>query len=83
MSILRPQCSHCIYWVSEDTGDVSKSGHCHRNPPSVYINPQTGHVIQKFPTTEHRHWCGEWNDDESVIQGMMSRTTGKAAAVAD
>jgi len=80
MSILRPQCSHCIYWVHGDQRDTGSSGHCHRYPPGIYVNPQTGTVIQKFPTTEHRHWCGEWNDDEKVLKDMMSRTTAKMAS---
>ena len=80
MSILRPQCSHCIFWVSEDTGDVSKSGHCHRYPPSVYMNQQNGVVGQKFPTTEHRHWCGEWCDDHGRLKDMVARTTARAAS---
>lgn len=80
MGILRPQCSHCIYWVTEATGDVSKSGHCHRYPPGIYVNPASGTVIQKFPTTEHRHWCGEWNNDENVLDEMLSRTAAKSAS---
>ena len=82
MSILRPQCSHCIYWVSEDTSDIAKSGHCHRYPPAVHVHPQSGMAIQRFPTTEHRHWCGEWNNDQGVLKAMLARTAAKSASQA-
>ena len=71
---LRPNCSHCVYWVSDHTGNPPTAGHCHRYPPGVYINPQTGTVVQKFPTTDHHHWCGEWSDDEQRLAEAAKRT---------
>ena len=67
MRHLRPLCSHCIYWVADNTANPPTMGHCHRNPPGIYINPQSGTVVQKFPSTDHHQWCGEWNGDESQL----------------
>jgi len=67
MRHLRPLCSSCIYWVPEHTADPPRVGHCHRYPPGIYVNPQTGTVVQKFPTSDHNHWCGEWDGDESRL----------------
>lgn len=67
MRHLRPSCSACIYWVVDKTATTPTSGHCHRYPPGIYINPQSGVIVQKFPTTDHHHWCGEWNDDDSRL----------------
>ncbi|NRG18930.1 hypothetical protein HPQ64_14650 [Rhizobiales bacterium] len=71
MKKLRPTCSHCIYWTEDHTADPATAGHCHRYPPGIYINPQSGVVVQKFPTTDHHHWCGEWNgDDTRLVQAL-------------
>jgi hypothetical protein len=65
MHHLRPNCSHCIYWAVDNTANPPTAGHCHRYPPGVTINPKTGIVLQKFPTTDRHHWCGEWSGDDS------------------
>jgi hypothetical protein len=67
MRHLRPLCSSCVYWVAEHTAKPPSIGRCHRYPPGIYVNPQTGTVVQKFPSTEYHHWCGEWNADESRL----------------
>lgn len=72
---LRPLCAHCIYWKAEGAGRTASAGHCHRYPPGVYVNPQTGTVVQKFPTTDHHHWCGEWDGDESRFTEAVRKST--------
>ena len=67
MRHLRPLCSHCVYWIADKTANPPTAGHCHRFPPGIYVNPQTGTVIQKFPTTDHHHWCGEWDGDDTKL----------------
>ncbi len=71
---IRPTCSHCMYWSHEGSKEVATVGHCHRYPPGIHVNPQTGTVIQKFPTTEKHHWCGEWSDDDQVLQDAARRS---------
>jgi hypothetical protein len=66
MRHLRPLCSHCVYWLADNTANPPTVGHCHRFPPGVVISPQ-GTVVQKFPSTDHRHWCGEWSDDAARL----------------
>ncbi len=68
MHLQKPQCSHCIYWVTDGTANPATAGHCHRFPPGIHVNPKTGIVVQKFPTTDHHHWCGEWNGDDTWLQ---------------
>ena len=80
MGHLRPQCSHCIYWVTDPSVHKATVGHCHRYPPGLHVNPQTGTVIQRFPATDHHHWCGEWNCDESWIDEALHQMTVKTAA---
>lgn len=66
----RPHCSHCMYWVPEVTSKPATVGHCHRFPPDVMISPTSGTIVQKFPTTDHQHWCGEWSDDDArLVEG--------------
>ncbi len=79
MRQLRPQCSHCVYWVADRTANPTTAGHCHRYPPGVYTNPQTGTVVQKFPTTDHHHWCGEWNGDETGLVEAVRQTAVRNA----
>jgi len=56
-----------VYWVEDHTANPATAGHCHRRPPGIYVNPETGVVVQKFPTTDHHQWCGEWSGDESML----------------
>ncbi len=76
---LRPTCSHCRYWQEDRTANPPTAGHCHRYPPGIYVNPQTGVVVQKFPMTDHRHWCGEWNDDEAELVDAAHKLVVSAA----
>jgi hypothetical protein len=70
-NITRPHCAQCIYWIG-DTPETT--GHCHRYPPGVYYNAH-GHVAaQKFPTVDHRHWCGEWSDDVAHLADLAERS---------
>jgi hypothetical protein len=79
MRHLRPLCSHCIYWLPDSSGTAATVGHCHRFPPGIYVNPQTGTVVQKFPTTDHHHWCGEWNGDDSKLTEAVRQTALQSA----
>lgn len=79
MRHLRPLCSHCIYWVADHTANPATAGHCHRYPPGVYVNPQSGTIVQKFPTTDHHHWCGEWNGDESRLIDAVKKMAAENA----
>ena len=81
MKHLHPLCSHCVFWEVDKTAVTPTAGHCHRYPPSVFANPKTGTIIQKFPSTDQHHWCGEWEGDESrLMQGVrQSATEGFAA----
>lgn len=76
---LRPNCAHCIYWVADHTADPPTAGHCHRFPPGIYVNPQTGTVVQKFPSTDHHQWCGEWSDDDQHLLEATKRSVIEAA----
>ena len=76
---VRPTCSHCVYWVSDHAANPPTVGHCHRYPPGVYINPQTGTIVQKFPSTDHHHWCGEWSDDDAGLVEAAKRSVIDAA----
>lgn len=81
MRRLRPLCSHCVYWMADRTANPPTSGHCHRYPPGIYVNPQSGVVVQKFPTTDHRHWCGEWSDDDTRLsEAARCAAVSKAGA---
>jgi hypothetical protein len=74
--IMRPHCAQCIFWIPDDP---VTTGHCHRFPPSVYYN-QPGHVAaQKFPTVDHRHWCGEWRDDSGWLEDLAERSFKRGA----
>lgn len=77
MSDSRPNCGHCIYWKGEATSDRPLTGHCHRNPPGVFINPTSGTVVQKFPLTDRSQWCGEWSDDEAPLVEAAKRSLHK------
>ncbi len=79
MKHLRPSCNHCVYWMVDLTVDRPTVGHCHRYPPGIYINPQTGTVVQKFPLTDHLHWCGEWSDDDAPFSEAAKRLAILAA----
>jgi len=78
MRHLRPLCGHCIFWKSEDD-PRSTVGHCHRYPPGVYVNPESGIVAQKFPTTDHKHWCGEWDGDKTRLDRMVRESAAVPA----
>lgn len=73
MHHIRPLCGKCAYWMEDHTASPATAGHCHRYPPAVAINPQTGVVLQKFPTTDRNQWCGEWTgSDERLMQAMRA-----------
>jgi hypothetical protein len=73
MHHLRPICARCVYWVEDHTSPTNTVGHCHRYPPGIYVNQANGVVIQKFPTTDRHHWCGEWSaDDTKLMQGVRN-----------
>ena len=76
MRAMRPTCSHCIFWLTERVGGTATSGHCHRYPPGIYINPHTGTVVQKFPATDRHHWCGEWDGDEDRWMDALRTMSG-------
>src|SRR5665213_3098043 len=78
MRHLRPLCSDRIYWVAEHAARPPSIGHCHRYPPGIDVNPQTGTVVQKFPTTGHQQWCGEWDGDESRFVDAAKRAVEKS-----
>ncbi|MFZ4808480.1 MAG: hypothetical protein ACOYLQ_14580 [Hyphomicrobiaceae bacterium] len=80
MHVLRPQCAHCIYWSADHTASPATAGHCHRYPPAVVINPQTGVVVQKYPTTDLHQWCGEWSDDDTRLVAAVRRMVAARAA---
>lgn len=75
MSILHPLCKNCIYWVAERTSDAPTAGHCHRYPPGIYVRPDTGGVVQKFPMTDHHQWCGEWSNDRGRLSDAVRQST--------
>ena len=79
MNLIRPRCFRCVYWSVDTASGNATVGHCHRYPPGVYVNPQSGTVVQKFPTTERNHWCGEWNDDDSKLQYAARQTIAAVA----
>ena len=79
---VRPTCSHCVYWVGDHTVGSSTVGHCHRFPPGIYVHPESGTVVQKFPSTDHHRWCGEWTDDESSLLEAAKRSVVGVAAAA-
>jgi hypothetical protein len=74
MRHLRPLCSQCIYWVVDRNANPRTTGHCHRYPPVISVNPNTGAVVQKFPTTTNQHWCGEWSHDEMRVTDGIRQT---------
>lgn len=73
MTQLRPTCKKCIYWVAETATQPTKVGHCHRYPPVVAIHPTAGTTIQKFPSTDQHHWCGEWDGDPDRFSGALRK----------
>lgn len=76
---VRPTCSHCVYWVNDHQADPPTVGHCHRFPPGVTVNPETGTIVQKFPATDRRQWCGEWSDDAETLAAAAKRSLIDAA----
>ncbi len=76
---VHPTCSHCVYWVNEHSVEPPTVGHCHRYPPQVAANPESGVVLQKFPTTDRRQWCGEWSDDSEALKSAGKRSLIDAA----
>ncbi len=80
MRHLHPLCSRCIYWQHDNTTTAGTVGHCHRFPPGIYMNPHTGTVVQKFPTTDKSHWCGEWNGDPSHLAEAVRNSALRSAA---
>lgn len=77
---LRPTCIHCVYWVMDKAAEQGTVGHCHRFPPTFSINPQSGNVIQKYPTTDRHHWCGEWDDDDTRLVDGLKRIAALSSA---
>ena len=80
MRHLRPLCKYCVYWMVDSSSPTSTAGHCHRSPPGIYINPTSGVVVQKFPSTDHHQWCGEWSDDDSRLVEAARRSLKDHAA---
>lgn len=78
MRHLRPVCSKCIFWVEDHTSNPPTAGHCHRHPPGIYINPETGVVVQKFPMVDHQQWCGEWNGDEAHFADAVRQSIARS-----
>lgn len=76
MRLTRPTCGTCIFWVLDPT---QGGGHCHRYPPGIHTNINTGTVVQKFPMTDSRNWCGEWNDDDVSMSEKGKRALARAA----
>ena len=74
---LRPTCAQCVYWIADHTTGGGTTGHCHRYPPHVHVNPVSGAVVQKFPTTERHSWCGEWSDDAARWQKSIVAAAAK------
>ena len=62
------------HWAADKTVDPPVAGHCHRYPPGIYINPETGVVVQKFPMTDQHHWCGEWDPDGERLLSAVRRS---------
>jgi len=86
MRRLRPLCSHCVYWNPDTTASPPTVGHCHRNPPGLYINPQTNVLVQKFPATDHHQWCGEWSADDAHLVEAARRlivSSARTSSAAD
>lgn len=79
MKHLRPICGKCIYWLEDHTSNPPTAGHCHRYPPGIYITPETGVVVQKFPMVDHHQWCGEWSDDEARFADAVRQSIAKSA----
>lgn len=77
MRLTRPTCATCVYWVADPT---QGGGHCHSHPPGIHTNAATGTVVQKFPMTDPRQWCGEWSDDEVGMADMARRAVARAAS---
>jgi len=80
MPSIRPNCSQCVFWVADRRGETATTGHCHRYPPGVYINPQSGTIVQKFPSTDRQNWCGEWSGDDVQWLDAFKQATAKVAA---
>lgn len=80
MRKLHPTCSQCVFWVTDNPGETATAGHCHRYPPGVYVNPQSGVVIQKFPSTDRLQWCGEWSGDQEIWANAFRAATARSAA---
>lgn len=80
MKRLRPTCRHCMYWIADATSETSTAGHCHRYPPGVFIKPETGVIVQKFPMTDHHQWCGEWSDDDATLVDAARRALSQAVS---
>lgn len=76
MRRLRPVCNQCAFWNAEPSGQV---GHCHRFPPTLYVNAESSSVQQRFPVTDHHQWCGEWNGDDSKLVEAARRSVLKRA----
>ena len=80
MHHLRPICARCVYWVEDHTAATNTVGHCHRYPPGIYVNQTNGIVIQKFPTTDRHHWCGEWSGDDARLKEAVRSSLAESAA---
>jgi hypothetical protein len=74
--LMRPHCAQCVFWVADDP---VTTGHCHRYPPAVYFNERANVAAQKFPTVDHRHWCGEWRDDDAWLKDLAKRSFQRGA----
>ncbi len=79
MHQLRPACSVCVYWVVDQVATPATSGHCHRYPPAVLVNSESGTIVQKFPTTDHHQWCGEWSGDDRHLAEAARKAIIRAA----
>jgi len=70
------RCDRCIYWVADTP---ATTGHCHRYPPLVYYNTHGQVAAQKVLTVDHRHWCGEWSDDDARFDDLVARCMKRSA----
>jgi hypothetical protein len=54
-------CETCAYWLRDDSdkGMTSATGECHKNPPTVFYDPDLG-LGSAWPPTDDVDRCGQW-----------------------
>lgn len=63
-------CQQCLFWIAQN----SAIGHCHRNPPTVFLPDRDKHPATHFPTTNASSFCGEWaRRDQSITEWQYSK----------